>query len=390
MTDDFAADQSRVKDFLKYTGGYVWLDAPTESNVDENLIQFRGWLLEKDSPITFSINGREVQFITRVPRPDAEECYPDLSPIGFEFWIDLAGYVDPGDRALHLVARCGRGVVGEWRRRAARQRNRPAPTLVYMIHVPKTAGTAIRSQLQRASGYLEVLYVYDTSPYMPALQAPLLSEQALEKYDLVYGHFRYEAHQALRDRPYKYITIFRDPTKYIASIYLFYKYTSNEHTYRSIQDFVDDAPLYTIDNKFCRMLTAAADDEIITEEHLQRAINNIERDFLYVGLHEELTESLRRISALVGVDLVQDLERENTSDSYDEGRLIDMAELRAATERHTRFDRALYTYVSEKFFCKRGASTPLLVQGPDAASPDPTPDSLEAADQPGDAMARAD
>jgi hypothetical protein len=359
MIDEAAAARARVKDFMAFTGGYVCLDAPEVSNVDENLIHFRGWLLEEDSPITFSVNGKDVYFVARCSRLDAEAYHTDLSPIGFEFWLDLAGYLAPESRALHIVARCGRGVVGEWHRRAARQRNRPAPALTYMIHIPKTAGTAIRSRIERASNCLATLYVYDTSPFLPVMQLPLLSKQALEQYDLVYGHFPFGSHGDLKDRPFNYVTILRDPTKYIASMYLFYKYTANEHSYKNIRDFIDDAPLNTIDNKFCRMLTATPDDQVVTEITLQTAKNNIDKHFSYVGLHEELSESLKRISALIGVDLISGLTRENTSDGYDESRLIDMSELRSATERFTRHDRALYAYVESKFFRDHAAlSTP--------------------------------
>ena len=101
------------------------------------------------------------------------------------------------------------------------------------LHVPKTAGSSLRTVLSRQYGARHVLYfdlgAGDRRP-MPDIAASLRQGMAGRDIRLITGHQFLGLHEALRE-PCLYFTLLRDPVERVLSEY-FYAFTYPHHAHR--------------------------------------------------------------------------------------------------------------------------------------------------------------
>jgi hypothetical protein len=98
------------------------------------------------------------------------------------------------------------------------------------------------------------------------------------------GHYWYGIHQQF-EKPYKYFTMLRDPIDRIISEYYYVFERPNHQAYSEIKtmslaEFIDHFPL-----KSCNQQTRRISG-LIQQPDLQLAKNNIQNDFVVVGLSE--------------------------------------------------------------------------------------------------------
>jgi len=333
------------------SGGFVYFDAPESGVCSRPLIACSGWMIRDGGDIVFEVNGIPVEDVRPLRRDGVKAIYPGADVSGFEFWIDAYRYMRPPSRALHLVAR-GRETLAErffWvRPRDFAEASHSLVTL--FLHMSKTGGTAIRRTMEAAAAsasppYQGILAAY----YMPHVMA--LTPETVSHYDFVFGHLWYDAHKIAQPRPYTYVTVLREPHAYLESLYFYQKNVVGAVSHASIFEFLEDPKHETeTDNHFVRMLCGHGRGEgPMKPDDVRMAIDNIERDFAFVGIAEDMPRTLHRLSAITGFDL-RGTGRENVTPFTDERRLLDREAFAAAAEKLVRYDLEIYRYVRSKFF----------------------------------------
>ena len=336
-------------------GGFVYFDTPESGVCSRPLIACSGWTIRHGADIVFEVNGAALEDIRPVRREPVKAIYPGAEVAGFEFWIDAYRHMRPPSRALHLVAR-GRETLAErffWVR--PRDHAEASKSLItFFLHMSKTGGTAIRRGMEEIAAaasppYRGILAAY----YMPQLMK--LTPETLAHYDFIFGHLWYGAHEIAKDRPYRYLTVLREPYAYLESLYFYQKHVVGAVGHASIFEFLADPEYRTeTDNHFVRMLSGLGRAEVpITQEHVRIAIEHIDRDFAFVGIAEEMPATLHRLSAITGFDL-RATGRENVTPLTDERRLLDRAAFAKAARDLVRYDLEIYRYARSRFVAARG------------------------------------
>jgi hypothetical protein len=311
-------------------------------------------MIRDGSAITFEVNGIPVEQIRRLRRDGVSALYPESDVVGFEFWIDAYRYMRLPSRALHLVAR-GKGVLAErlfWvRPRDAVEASQSLLTL--FLHMSKTGGTAIRRSMETIAAAASPIY----QGILPAYYMPHvldLTPETVSHFDFVFGHLWYGAHQIAKGRPYIYLTVLREPYAFLESLYFYQKYAVGAITHHSIFDFLADIEYKNeTDNHFVRMLSGRPRGrDPLTTEDLQLAIANIDRDFAFVGIAEDMTGTLQQLSVITGFDL-RSTGRENVTPPSEERQTLDRSAFASAAGELVKYDLEVYRYVKAKFFQSR-------------------------------------
>ncbi len=83
------------------------------------------------------------------------------------------------------------------------------PCLLF-IHIPKTAGTALRGALMQRTGLSRHLLLYPDAPGFRGEYLFYLTESQLSNLECVYGHFGFRTHRFMPQRC-EYATVLREP-----------------------------------------------------------------------------------------------------------------------------------------------------------------------------------
>lgn len=183
----------------------------------------------------------------------------------------------------------------------------------YFIHIPKTAGTSLRSAVFSAKPDIEeVRPVYSAADY-----AALIGSGTPAAGTLFFGHFSFGFHHLLRDGAPQYATVIRNPIERVISLYNHhmrfpsspYHAMLNEQQL-SLVDFVEGCITPETNNEVVRNLSASygrfpllcdriangwwklsrglPTRQINEKFRLRRALRNVKRYFRHVGLVEEI------------------------------------------------------------------------------------------------------
>ena len=172
------------------------------------------------------------------------------------------------------------------------------------MHIPKTAGTTLRSILDYQYGPENVLTYYNqnSSQLLDNLDASLCVGQ--NDYRALIGHFQYGVHAQLT-QPSKYITFLRDPVKRAISSY----YENVKIMSPAVLD--RDGNLMGLgtclrereeffSNQQLKMFIAKGAMDPVGKSDLEIAQKNMERDFIFSGISEYFDASILLLSRLIG------------------------------------------------------------------------------------------
>lgn len=96
-----------------------------------------------------------------------------------------------------------------------------AKLVLFHLHIPKTAGTAVRDAVKRCLNQNSYLEFYPENPRNRDKCISELRENLESKPDVrfISGHFTFGVHEALGHDNYKYFTVLRDPVARFLSHY---------------------------------------------------------------------------------------------------------------------------------------------------------------------------
>lgn len=164
------------------------------------------------------------------------------------------------------------------------------------LHIPKNGGTTIHSILERfypPENIFTVKIVGNTGSNLDEFLQ--LSSEKRGRIKLLKGHVEFGVHNYL-DGQYDYFTFLRKPESRILSFYYYVLGRPQHRLYEVIQknnyslhDFILNINTRDVNNAQIRMISGIDDKE---EFMLEKALENIDKHFSFVGLLERYDESL--------------------------------------------------------------------------------------------------
>jgi hypothetical protein len=173
----------------------------------------------------------------------------------------------------------------------------------FFIHIPKTAGTTLRSIVDLQMGHKNVLTYYN-QPNRSLLDNLDALVSTNSHYQALIGHFQFGVHQNI-GREAQYFTFLRDPVDLTISAYYERLKTGRSEFEKpdgSIMSIIEhiDANLFGYTNLQTRIVAGIDGKEVLTEEDLDLAKENIEKYYKFVGISEMFDQSILLLSKILG------------------------------------------------------------------------------------------
>lgn len=225
----------------------------------------------------------------------------------------------------------------------------PVPVHIF-VHIPKTAGTTLRTIALQQYPDGTACGIYDGSPIHLTMQEfKDLPANAKRAFRLVIGHFPFGAHTRLPpDVPYRYLTLLRSPSSRIISLYNHICANDPSRKNLSLKQFFVNRDAQ-FDNHQTRLLSGAhAPFGKCSRAMLDAAMANIEKEFELVGTTERFDDfyyvAARRLGWTRYAYVSRNLQARNQlkKDSVD-------AETNELIRRYNALDQELYDWVSKRF-----------------------------------------
>jgi hypothetical protein len=167
--------------------------------------------------------------------------------------------------------------------------------LLIFLHIPKTGGTTMGSIIRK--NYKEKEIFFSHKKNLDKTWGQLTINDA-EKVKIIRGHNSFGIHEFFPNKNFQYFTILRDPVERAISLYRMISRTP-EHRFhadlkkygRTLREFVESDKFQNTNNTMVRMISGNQHDQI-TDEDLQRALYNIDKHFVLIGLQHQFDEFL--------------------------------------------------------------------------------------------------
>ena len=176
------------------------------------------------------------------------------------------------------------------------------------LHIPKTGGTTLRDIIQRQYRSEKILMIPKLEESENILKE--VSTSQINQLKLIQGHLKYGIHNHFHRRA-KYFAIIRDPINRVLSTYYYVlsqknnpQNLSTSNNQMTIYDFVQSGVNPFLINGQTQLIsgkTGEIDNPIIESEELfSLAKENIENDFLFLGITEMFDETILILKNMLG------------------------------------------------------------------------------------------
>ncbi len=325
--------------------------------------ELRGWIADfaalerRETIVCRGRSGQALSFIATRRRDDACAYFGVDGVRAFAVPQDLLVELGPAfsvhDRSGRLL-RNGRSVSLPRGGDEARSASGDRPRWLVM-HIPKTAGTSFRNALATAASPGEALFVYPDHglgvTYEDLLAMP---PPQRARFRWICGHTYFGLHHRLAV-PARYVTFVREPLDRLRSNVA--HHVAAGTVFRSggdalgLAEVVNGGLTDEFDNMMVRMIAGvtleAAGPGRIREDHVDLAIDNIRRDFEFVGHQGRMEADAAALMTRMGLPVVPS-GRDNVTAAGDRvgagGKAtVDRATIDwTAVQRQNRFDTLLH------------------------------------------------
>jgi hypothetical protein len=188
------------------------------------------------------------------------------------------------------------------------------PKNLIFLHLPKNGGTTFQTIVRRYYSRAETFWIgYNREKKWNLDEFINLPEEKRKKIHLLLGHFMFGLHKYLYGES-DYITFLRKPIERTISFYNYVSRTPQNRLYEDVKDkslfeFVTQIKDFDINNGQIRKLSGVHGTE---EEMFDKALDNIEKHFSFVGLQERFDESLIILAGIYGWNNIS-YKKENVS-----------------------------------------------------------------------------
>ena len=176
------------------------------------------------------------------------------------------------------------------------------------LHIPKTGGTTLRDIIQRQYRSEKILMIPKLEESENILKE--VSTSQINQLKLIQGHLKYGIHNHFHRRA-KYFAIIRDPINRVLSTYYYVlsqknnpQNLSTSNNQMTIYDYVLSGINPFLINGQTQLIsgkTGDIDNPIIESEELfSLAKENIENDFLFLGITEMFDETILILKNMLG------------------------------------------------------------------------------------------
>jgi hypothetical protein len=219
---------------------------------------------------------------------------------------------------------------------------------VFFLHVPKTAGTSLRRVFEHHYPPPGLVLLY---PPFDDVDLERVRVELRSGGKVVYGHLTFAIREAL-GVPGKFVTLLRHPVERVASYFRHNLGHANSEHHEVAQsgitlaEFVDRRITHETNNHMTRILAGhPGRDPLDDDRVLERALHNLENEFLFAGLAERFDESLHIMGDRLGwtTPFPEPIPRLNLSPVHSPAEPDPTA--RDIILRHNRLDLALYEAV---------------------------------------------
>lgn len=179
--------------------------------------------------------------------------------------------------------------------------NKLAPIL--FLHVTKTAGGTLKEILSRSKLEVRMHYPMEEG-FRRDFSYPL-------EYDIFYGHFSYGVHEYLGVPP-RYMGFVREPVARVNSHYNHLckndpgPVGDNARKAGNLENYLYKVRRWEFDNMMCRMYSGVVNTVPfggVGWGTLEKALENVENNFLFVGVQERFNESIAKLGKILNVNL---------------------------------------------------------------------------------------
>ena len=173
-----------------------------------------------------------------------------------------------------------------------------------LLHIFKTAGSSLRLRLERSLDFRTIQGIYSSRDIRSRIKRYIPEEQLRDTgASVYYGHMFHGAHRVL-DVPPTYGVFLRSGIDRALSQYAHSERFSTSPP-RSLDQYLNDGEMQ-LDNLMTRMISGhrAVPFGEIRRPHLDAAKRNLD-SFCFVGVVEQMNESVRDLEQVLGVQLEQ-------------------------------------------------------------------------------------
>jgi len=235
------------------------------------------------------------------------------------------------------------------------------------LHIPKTAGSSLKSIVFSQYPRSKSFYIDGGNPNqsLSILKRDLAENH--KHFDLIYGHIDYNSVDFLNNQNLNYVTILRNPTERVISLYYHIINMPNHYLHKrlinekvTLKQFIQGGFTTETDNGQVRILAGAGGYHKndfskynipygkVNESLLEEAINNINKSFVFVGVQEYFLESLILIKKYLNWKESLYVNKINTNKAKKNIDEVDQ-EMIELIRNYNSFDIKLYEYALNRF-----------------------------------------
>jgi hypothetical protein len=233
------------------------------------------------------------------------------------------------------------------------------PPFMIFLHIPKTAGTTLRSIADLQYGRKNVILYYHQKSQDTLNKLDYMLRDERHDYRALIGHFHFGVHANL-SQPARYVTFLRDPVSVTISAYnerlktFTAEFEKPGGGMKSIEDYLEEHRI-AYSNWQTKMIAGLSNEVTATEADLERAMDHLDRHFAMAAPTTRFEEAMLLLSARLGWRpcLYVNLNRGRSHDFVS-------PEARQLIESMCSLDERLLDYASAKFDAEVRAAGPLF------------------------------